>query len=1010
MRRKKLTIIALTVLVLLALAEFFASAAIIIVDDDAPNDPGPGNPNISDPCENGSPAHPFDTIWEGVDAASHGYTIQVAAGTYTQNIEIHSKIGLTLTGNIGDHDNPLNSATNTIINTKYGIGIKSSNGTVLENLVITEARKDYYTGKGGAILVQDSVDVTIRDNIVINNEAADGAGIYCENCKRTLISRNIFRENNGHHGGAIYIHSDNYNPTFCAAIMDNEIINNHSWQIAAGIRVDKTYVMICRNLIYSNQSDSCGGLCLNSAGGEIKNNIIVKNNGDHTGTGAIGCNNSPVFIINNVIYKNRAPQSYAKVGGIKIQGEFTPVLKNNIITENEKEGVYCSGDSFVSLIYNDVNNNGTDYFGCLPGMGSISKPPLFVAPDIDNDPYNDDYSLQLDSPCIDAGDPCSDFNDPDGSQNDMGAYGGNSCVPGFVADVDEDDLPDAEELIRGTDPYNPDTDDDGALDGEEVYTYGTDPNLADTDDDGESDGVEIEIETNPSDPNSNPAFIRTITFDDVIRESFLLSQQEYNAPVIQDIPVLDPPVDGRFESKGLTFQESNKIKCQNLIDKLQTYAYARPRASLDKLRFRVYVDENNDGTYELKTYADANPDYSSSEIQPPIETELLPIAGKVLSRFIVGHLQHYNSKDEYPQFFDFSAVGYVRFNGFMPQTVGSSYRIALHNVFDTNEDFPRFREIYFRADSNIVSNLMAIVDSEGFTGAVNMDLTPAEETIMCVMTKFFPRRDIKIADESNTGLVGYSSMFWKNEEDTPEDSNDEAHDCDILVVGYDRNGDGIVDIIKEKAIEIPASIGDVNTTDFGTLQDGNQIYFALENRDLDMSHYLKYKDAHYENRSSYSIQIISSDVNVSLILYEAYTDCEYNDNIVINLAIKNDLRDANSVDDAVSIEYITKAYFPIDTDEDGLTDQLEGFIGTDISNKDSDYDGVGDYDELLAGTDPLCMVEFCDFARFAEQWRHSGTGLAADLYEDEENIVNEFDLGVFVDYWLCYCPVGWPLE
>ena len=72
----------------------------------------------------------------------------------------------------------------------------------------------------------------------------------------------------------------------------------------------------------------------------------------------------------------------------------------------------------------------------------------------------------------------------------------------------------------------------------------------------------------------------------------------------------------------------------------------------------------------------------------------------------------------------------------------------------------------------------------------------------------------------------------------------------------------------------------------------------------------------------------------------------------------------------------------------------------------------GDY-ELLGGFlpgGPLCFVDFEHFARFAEQWWLTGTGLPADLYEDENNIVDGLDLQVFVDYWLCYCPQDWPLK
>jgi hypothetical protein len=55
----------------------------IFVDNDAASDPGPGNPNISDPEENGSREHPFDAIQEAIDAAVNGDAVIVLDGTYT---------------------------------------------------------------------------------------------------------------------------------------------------------------------------------------------------------------------------------------------------------------------------------------------------------------------------------------------------------------------------------------------------------------------------------------------------------------------------------------------------------------------------------------------------------------------------------------------------------------------------------------------------------------------------------------------------------------------------------------------------------------------------------------------------------------------------------------------------------------------------------------------------------------------------------------------------------------
>lgn len=59
------------------------------------------------------------------------------------------------------------------------------------------------------------------------------------------------------------------------------------------------------------------------------------------------------------------------------------------------------------------------------------------------------------------------------------------------ADEDGDGLLTADEISRGTNPYDPDTDHDGLLDGAEVLTYLSNPLLADTDADGMGDAFEV---------------------------------------------------------------------------------------------------------------------------------------------------------------------------------------------------------------------------------------------------------------------------------------------------------------------------------------------------------------------------------------------------------------------------------------------------------------------------------------------------------------------------------------
>lgn len=75
-------------------------------------------------------------------------------------------------------------------------------------------------------------------------------------------------------------------------------------------------------------------------------------------------------------------------------------------------------------------------------------------------------------------------------------------APTTPGDSDGDGLPDADEAAIGTDPFNPDTDADGLLDGTEVFDLQLGPLNPDNDGDGVLDGDEINNGTDPNDPNS----------------------------------------------------------------------------------------------------------------------------------------------------------------------------------------------------------------------------------------------------------------------------------------------------------------------------------------------------------------------------------------------------------------------------------------------------------------------------------------------------------------------------
>ena len=82
-------------------------------------------------------------------------------------------------------------------------------------------------------------------------------------------------------------------------------------------------------------------------------------------------------------------------------------------------------------------------------------------------------------------------------------------VSGGELDSDGDGLYDREELEIGTDPFDPDTDKDGLTDFEEVRVYRTDPLNPDSDYDGLTDGAEIQIyKTDPLNPDTDGGGVR----------------------------------------------------------------------------------------------------------------------------------------------------------------------------------------------------------------------------------------------------------------------------------------------------------------------------------------------------------------------------------------------------------------------------------------------------------------------------------------------------------------------
>jgi hypothetical protein len=408
----------------------------IYVDDDAQNDPGPFDPDVSDPLENGSADHPFDSIKKGINAALVSDpnifvdTVIVLPGIYAEKIFLNKDIVLTsqnpaedstvIAGGYFGYSNPI---------VRFG-GVTSN--CVLRGFTIRGNKRDQW-GYGGIGVEGNGSHATITNCIIKNN---NGGGL--SQCNGTIANCIVKYNSVKFTGAGLYQ---------CNGTIANcTIINNISYYAGGGLYECNGTVVDC--MIIGNRAESAeygvgygGGL--DSCNAKISNCIITDNWALSDGAGLYGCHG---MITNCTIIGNIAASGYG--GGIS---RSDSVISNCIIWGNEAGS---SGDQLYS--------SSIPTYSCIQdwtggGVGNISDDPLFV-PDPNNgyhlkseygrwDPNSWVYD-DATSPCIDAGDPASDWMDelwPHGGRINMGAYGGTpqaSMSPnpvGNVADLDHDD-------------------------------------------------------------------------------------------------------------------------------------------------------------------------------------------------------------------------------------------------------------------------------------------------------------------------------------------------------------------------------------------------------------------------------------------------------------------------------------------------------------------------------------------------------------------------------------------
>jgi hypothetical protein len=206
------------------LVEFMPATGIIYVNDDALDDPGPDDPSVSDPCEDGSFVHPFDAIREAIAIAADGDTVVILPGIYHENVDFLGK-NITVTGLGSNYPNAL---TDTIIDgAQLGAVVTFNSGEgptcMLSSATLTNGR----AANGGAIHIGNSSKPTITNCLVVGNSAENGGGVYCNGGGATIINCTLC-DNRAADGGGLYLLNSD------VAMVNCIVWNNVAGQISVG--------------------------------------------------------------------------------------------------------------------------------------------------------------------------------------------------------------------------------------------------------------------------------------------------------------------------------------------------------------------------------------------------------------------------------------------------------------------------------------------------------------------------------------------------------------------------------------------------------------------------------------------------------------------------------------------------------------------------------------------------------------------------------------------------------
>lgn len=328
----------------------------------------------------------FETIQTAINAATNGDTIVVAPGTYAENLSFQGQ-DITLTSQDPNDPNTVAATILTAIATR-NTGRSRTGGSIRTSVVLFnqgETRACILTGftiQGGFGTLNEGMNGEGSQTYV-------GGGVFCGGASPTL-SHNIFTNNGGPinpgtgeetWGGGVGAMGSN------ALIHNNTFVENQA-VVGGAMVILGGQPLIANNLFIDNTAWAIGGLYL--VGGQLYNNTLVGNSAEW----AIGhLFMTPADFPVGLRVQNNIFTASPAGGGVLIGDiEAGPIFAYNLVAGNQPT-------NFIDPMVLEGGTLGPDFRSWLTENGNLPEDPRF------NDVAVGDFSLQGDSPCINAGNP-----------------------------------------------------------------------------------------------------------------------------------------------------------------------------------------------------------------------------------------------------------------------------------------------------------------------------------------------------------------------------------------------------------------------------------------------------------------------------------------------------------------------------------------------------------------------------------------------------------------------------